>query len=114
MEEAVLQEFEAIAERGGVLGAMETGYQRGKIQKSRCLRDLKHDGTLPIIGVNTFRRGTCPSTCPTVTAAPGIVPHAAPHAACRRFQVRDGVVDQRMTSAGAQTIRPSALHSCDI
>jgi len=56
MEEAVLQEFERIAERGGVLGAMETGYQRGKIQEeSLYYEQLKHDGTLPIIGVNTFR-----------------------------------------------------------
>ena len=56
VEEAVLQEFERIAERGGVLGAMETGYQRGKIQEeSMVYEQLKHDGTLPIIGVNTFR-----------------------------------------------------------
>jgi methylmalonyl-CoA mutase len=56
VEEAVLQEFERIAERGGVLGAMETGYQRGKIQEeSMHYEHLKHDGTLPIIGVNTFR-----------------------------------------------------------
>jgi isobutyryl-CoA mutase len=56
VEEAVLQEFERIAERGGVLGAMETGYQRGKIQEeSMTYEQLKHDGTLPIIGVNTFR-----------------------------------------------------------
>lgn len=56
VEEAVLQEFERIAERGGVLGAMETGYQRGKIQEeSMFYEQRKHDGTLPIIGVNTFR-----------------------------------------------------------
>jgi isobutyryl-CoA mutase len=56
VEEAVLQEFERIAERGGVLGAMETGYQRGKIQEeSMYYEQLKHDGTLPIVGVNTFR-----------------------------------------------------------
>lgn len=56
VEEAVLQEFERIAERGSVLGAMETGYQRGKIQEeSLYYEQLKHDGTLPIIGVNTFR-----------------------------------------------------------
>ncbi|MDO8705516.1 MAG: methylmalonyl-CoA mutase family protein, partial [Sulfuricaulis sp.] len=55
LEEAVLAEFERIAERGGVLGAMETGYQRGKIQEeSLHYETLKHDGTLPIIGVNTF------------------------------------------------------------
>ena len=56
VEEAVLKEFEAIASRGGVLGAMETGYQRGKIQEESLYYErLKHDGTLPLIGVNTFR-----------------------------------------------------------
>ncbi len=56
VEEAVLVEFERIAERGGVLGAMETGYQRGKIQEeSMNYEMLKHTGELPIIGVNTFR-----------------------------------------------------------
>jgi isobutyryl-CoA mutase len=56
VEEAVLQEFERIAERGGVLGAMETGYQRSKIQEESMLYEhKKHDGSLPIIGVNTFR-----------------------------------------------------------
>ena len=56
VEEAVLAEFEKIAERGGVLGAMETGYQRGKIQdESMHYEMLKHTGELPIIGVNTFR-----------------------------------------------------------
>ena len=55
VEEAVLKEFEAIAARGGVLGAMETGYQRGKIQEeSMTYEHQKHDGTYPIIGVNTF------------------------------------------------------------
>ncbi len=56
VEEAVLKEFEAISERGGVLGAMETGYQRGKIQEeSMHYEHQKHDGSYPIIGVNTFR-----------------------------------------------------------
>jgi methylmalonyl-CoA mutase len=55
VEEAVLQEFERISERGGVLGAMETGYQRGKIQdESMFYEHKKHDGSLPLIGVNTF------------------------------------------------------------
>ena len=55
VEEAVLREFEAINERGGVLGAMETGYQRGRIQDESMLYEhRKHDGSLPIIGVNTF------------------------------------------------------------
>ena len=56
VEEAVLAEFEAISARGGVLGAMETGYQRGRIQdESMLYEQRKHDGTLPVIGVNTFR-----------------------------------------------------------
>ena len=56
LEEAVLAEFQNIADRGGVLGAMETGYQRGRIQdESMHYEMLKHTGELPIIGVNTFR-----------------------------------------------------------
>ena len=56
VEEAVLREFESISERGGVLGAMETGYQRGRIQdESMLYEQRKHDGSLPIVGVNTFR-----------------------------------------------------------
>ncbi|MCO6460016.1 MAG: methylmalonyl-CoA mutase family protein [Saprospiraceae bacterium] len=55
VEEAVLAEFDRITERGGVLGAMETGYQRGKIQdESLYYERLKHTGELPLIGVNTF------------------------------------------------------------
>ncbi|RYP87593.1 methylmalonyl-CoA mutase [Nocardioides guangzhouensis] len=57
VEAAVLAEFDRISERGGVLGAMETGYQRGRIQdESMLYEQRKHDGSLPIIGVNTFRR----------------------------------------------------------
>jgi methylmalonyl-CoA mutase len=56
VEEAVLMEFDRITERGGVLGAMETGYQRSKIQEESMYYEmLKHTGKLPIIGVNTFR-----------------------------------------------------------
>ncbi len=55
VEEAVYKEFEAISERGGVLGAMDTMYQRGKIQdESMYYEAKKHDGSLPLIGVNTF------------------------------------------------------------
>jgi methylmalonyl-CoA mutase len=55
VEEAVLAEFDRLAERGGVLGAMETGYQRGRIQDDSMLYEQrKHDGSLPIVGVNTF------------------------------------------------------------
>lgn len=56
VESAVLAEFDRLSDRGGVLGAMETGYQRGKIQDESMLYEhRKHDGSLPIIGVNTFR-----------------------------------------------------------
>jgi methylmalonyl-CoA mutase len=56
VEAAVLKEFDRITERGGVLGAMETGYQRGRIQDESMLYEhRKHDGSLPIVGVNTFR-----------------------------------------------------------
>jgi methylmalonyl-CoA mutase len=56
VEEAVLSEFDRITERGGVLGAMETGFQRNKIQEESLYYEaLKHSGDLPIIGVNTFR-----------------------------------------------------------
>jgi methylmalonyl-CoA mutase len=70
VEEAVLQEFERIAERGGVLGAMETGYQRGKIQEESMLYEhKKHDGSLPIIGVNTFRNPKQAETPATIELA---------------------------------------------
>jgi len=56
VEEAVLKEFDAIASRGGVLGAMETGYQRSRIQEESLYYEYKkHDGSYPIMGVNTFR-----------------------------------------------------------
>jgi methylmalonyl-CoA mutase len=55
VEEAVLAEFDRLSDRGGVLGAMETGYQRGRIQDESMLYETrKHDGSLPLIGVNTF------------------------------------------------------------
>jgi methylmalonyl-CoA mutase len=55
VEEAVYQEFERISERGGVLGAMDTMCQRGKIQEQSLYYERKkHDGSLPIVGVNTF------------------------------------------------------------
>jgi methylmalonyl-CoA mutase len=56
VEEAVYKEFDSLADRGGVLGAMETMYQRSKIQEESMLYERrKHDGSLPLIGVNTFR-----------------------------------------------------------
>ncbi|RHW40221.1 methylmalonyl-CoA mutase [Neobacillus notoginsengisoli] len=62
VEEAVLQEFERLNDRGGVLGAMETQYQRGKIQDESMVYEMKkHSGELPIIGVNTYLNPNPPS-----------------------------------------------------
>ncbi len=72
VEQAVLEEFERIADRGGVLGAMETGYQRGRIQdESMVYEHRKHDGSLPIIGVNTFLAPAGDRTLATVELARG-------------------------------------------
>ena len=65
VEAAVLAEFDRIDERGGVLGAMETGYQRGRIQDESMLYEhRKHDGSLPIVGVNTFLRPGADGSAP--------------------------------------------------
>jgi len=61
VEEAVLEEFLRLASRGGVLGAMESGYQRGRIQdESLAYESLKHSGELPVVGVNTFLGPSAP------------------------------------------------------
>jgi len=68
----VLTEFERISERGGVLGAMETGYQRGRIQDESMLYEhRKHEATMPIVGVNTFRKPTADTEPKTVELARG-------------------------------------------
>jgi isobutyryl-CoA mutase len=70
VEAAVLEEFDRITERGGVLGAMETGYQRGRIQDESLLYEhRKHDGSLPIIGVNTFLAPPGTDEPPTIELA---------------------------------------------
>jgi len=72
VEEAVLAEFERISARGGVLGAMETGYQRGKIQDESMLYERrKHDGSLPIVGVNTFRNARADTRPPAIPLSRG-------------------------------------------
>jgi len=72
VEAAVLLEFDRITERGGVLGAMETGYQRGRIQDESMLYEhRKHDGSLPIVGVNTFRAPESDSAPPELELARG-------------------------------------------
>jgi methylmalonyl-CoA mutase len=81
VEEAVLAEFDRLSARGGVLGAMETGYQRGRIQdESMLYEQRKHDGTLPIVGVNTYRRDEA--------AAPGEVELARATEEEKRSQLR--------------------------
>jgi methylmalonyl-CoA mutase len=66
LEAAVLAELDSLSERGGVLGAMETGYQRGRIQDdSMVYEHRKHDGSLPLVGVNTFVADSGPDTPPT-------------------------------------------------
>ncbi len=82
VEEAVMEEFDRITERGGVLGAMETNYQRGKIQdESLYYETLKHSGKLPIMGVNTFLSS---KGSPTVT--PGEVIRATEDE--KQFQIK--------------------------
>ncbi|MBO0692681.1 MAG: hypothetical protein J2P58_07270, partial [Acidimicrobiaceae bacterium] len=67
VEEAVLAELDRLSERGGVLGAMENGYQRGKIQdESMRYEQRKHDGSLPIVGVNTFVAPDGGDAAPTI------------------------------------------------
>ena len=82
VEEAVMAEFDRLTERGGVLGAMETNYQRGKIQEeSLYYETLKHTGKLPIMGVNTFLSS---KGSPTVT--PGEVIRATEEE--KQFQIK--------------------------
>ncbi len=72
VERAVLDEFDRISERGGVLGAMETGYQRGRIQdESMLYEQRKHDATLPIVGVNVFRNPAGDAGMPEVELVRG-------------------------------------------
>jgi isobutyryl-CoA mutase len=99
VEEAVLKEFDAIAARGGVLGAMETGYQRGKIQdESLYYERKKHDGSYPIIGVNTFRN-------PHGDAMPETIELARSSEAEKQSQLRRLGEFQERNAAGA----PAAL-----
>jgi methylmalonyl-CoA mutase len=81
VEEAILKEFESISDRGGVLGAMERGYQRGKIQEeSHYYESLKSSGEYPIIGVNTFTN-----------------PHADVEAEMDQLEVRRGSEDEKQS-----------------
>ena len=97
VEEAVLQEFDRITERGGVLGAMETMYQRGKIQEeSLYYETLKHNGDFPIIGVNTFLSST---GSPTVT--PGEVIRATEEEKLHQIETLTTLHDAKENKAEA-------------
>ena len=99
VEEAVLAEFDRISDRGGVLGAMETGYQRGRIQDDSLLYEhRKHDGSLPIIGVNTFR-------------SPHAEEEAPPHALARSTEAEKQSQLDRLRAFQARNAseRPAAL-----
>ena len=105
VEEAVLQEFERIAERGGVLGAMETGYQRGKIQEeSMYYEQLKHDGSLPIIGVNRFRNPQAEEENTSIPLARSSEQEKQSQIKrLREFQQRDSNATQRLIEQLKQT-----------
>jgi methylmalonyl-CoA mutase len=98
VEEAVLKEFDAISDRGGVLGAMETGYQRGKIQEESLFYERqKHDGSFPIIGVNTFRN-------PHPEAAPAPIELARSTDAEKQSQLKRLRQFQERNAAGAEQL----------
>jgi len=108
VEQAVLREFRSLSERGGVLGAMERMYQRGKIQdESLYYEQLKNSGKLPIVGVNMFLDA---AGSPTVT--PGLVSRSSPDEkeyaidSVRAFQRRN----QGRTDAALSGLREAALH----
>ena len=108
VEEAVLAEFEAISVRGGVLGAMETGYQRGRIQdESMLYEQRKHDGTLPVIGVNTFRnpRGEDTSAAPLELARATEEEKESQLERVREFQEKHAEDAQAALAALQETVR---------
>ena len=108
VEEAVLKEFERIADRGGVLGAMETGYQRGKIQEeSLYYEHKKHDGSLPLIGVNTFINPDAPPP-PTPPLQRSTTRRSAACASSRRARPRSRKPRGRGSSTPSSTTRTSS------
>jgi methylmalonyl-CoA mutase len=102
----VLAEFDRLAERGGVLGAMETGYQRGRIQDESLLYEhKKHDGSLPIIGVNTFRNPEPEDAPPIVLQRSTEAEKQSQLARLRDFQTRHADV----APAALERLRAAAL-----
>jgi len=111
VEEAVLTEFERISERGGVLGAMETGYQRGKIQaESLEYEHRKHDGSLPIIGVNTFLRDSPPERAEIALARSSEEEKQSQIRRLREFQARH----KNESEQALERIRQAVLHNRNI
>jgi methylmalonyl-CoA mutase len=112
VEEAVLSEFDRLTERGGVLGAMETMYQRSKIQEeSMYYEELKHSGKLPIMGVNTFL-----SSKGSPTTIPGEVIRATKTE--KEYQI--GMLRelhktyQKETEKGIEQLKQAAIHNENI
>lgn len=109
VEEAVLQEFERITERGGVLGAMETMYQRNKIQEeSLYYEQLKHSGKLPIMGVNTFL-----SASGSPTTIPGEVIRATETEKRQQIETLQNLLvrNEKESSLALENLKKSALRN---
>ena len=109
VEEAVLQEFERITERGGVLGAMETMYQRNKIQEeSLYYEHLKHSGKLPIMGVNTFL-----SASGSPTTIPGEVIRATETEKQQQIETLQNLLvrNEKEANLALENLRKSALRN---
>ncbi len=109
VEEAVLSEFDKINERGGVLGAMETMYQRSQIQEeSMYYETLKHTGELPLIGVNTFLSS---KGSPTVT--PGEVIRATTQEKEDQIETRNSLQERNKerTEATLKKVQEAALRN---
>jgi methylmalonyl-CoA mutase len=117
VEDAVLREFARISDRKGVLGAMETQYQRSKIQdESLYYEHLKHSGKLPIIGVNTFENPNAESAgyqsaggCIALTRS-SYEEKQAQLDNCRKFQKRHA----RHSDAALKKLKETALNGCNI
>jgi methylmalonyl-CoA mutase len=109
VEEAVMLEFERISERGGVLGAMETMYQRGKIQEeSLYYETMKHNGKLPIMGVNTFL-----SSKGSPTVLPGEVIRATEDEKRYQIDMLEQLLKTRQeeSNAALKRLKQAALHN---
>jgi methylmalonyl-CoA mutase len=111
VEEAVLAEFDRLNERGGVLGAMELGYQRGRIQdESMTYEQRKHDGSLPIVGVNTFLGHEAPGAADTIELARSTLEERT-SAVERRRTFQSAHADER--EASLTRLRTAALEGAN-